>query len=87
LKYLRDKKFKRYIATGDGMTSFGRTLSGCTAKPLTGYRSNGRTFKVYLDGYNLMDMLAGNAPGFGDPWTSWRAAPKLRARSATGIQS
>jgi len=32
-------------------------------KLLTGYQSNGRTFKVHLDGYNLTDMLAGKAPG------------------------
>ena len=29
----------------------------------TGYQSNGRTFKVHLDGYDLTDMLAGKAPG------------------------
>jgi len=32
-------------------------------KLLTGYQSNGRTFKVHLDGYDLTDMLAGKAPG------------------------
>jgi arylsulfatase A-like enzyme len=31
-------------------------------KLLTGYPSNGRTFKVHLDGYDLTDMLAGKAP-------------------------
>jgi len=34
-----------------------------TQKLLTGYQSNGKTFKVHLDGYNLSDMLAGKAPG------------------------
>ena len=28
-----------------------------TEKLLTGYQSNGKTFKVHLDGYNLTDML------------------------------
>ena len=32
-------------------------------KLLTGYQSNGRTFKVHLDGYNLTDLLAGKGPG------------------------
>jgi len=32
-------------------------------KLLTGYQSNGRTFKVHLDGYDLTDMLAGKGPG------------------------
>jgi arylsulfatase A-like enzyme len=32
-------------------------------KLLIGYQANGRTFKVHLDGYNFMDMLAGKGPG------------------------
>jgi arylsulfatase A-like enzyme len=32
-----------------------------TEKLLTGYESNGRTFKVHLDGYNLTDLLAGKS--------------------------
>jgi len=34
-----------------------------TEKLLTGYKSNGKTFKVHLDGYDLTDMLAGKAAG------------------------
>jgi arylsulfatase len=34
-----------------------------TQKLLKGYQSNGKTFKVHLDGYNLTDSLAGKAPG------------------------
>jgi arylsulfatase A-like enzyme len=31
-------------------------------KLLTGYESNGKTFKVHLDGYNLTDLLSGKSP-------------------------
>ena len=34
-----------------------------TEKLLTGYESNGKTFKVHLDGYDLTDMLAGKSAG------------------------
>jgi arylsulfatase A-like enzyme len=34
-----------------------------TEKLLTGYESNGKTFKVHLDGYNLTDLLSGKGPG------------------------
>ena len=33
-----------------------------TEKLLTGYESNGKTFKVHLDGYNLTDLLSGKGP-------------------------
>jgi len=28
-----------------------------------GHQANGKTFKVYLDGYNQMDLLSGKGPG------------------------
>ena len=32
-------------------------------KLLKGHTANGKTFKVHLDGYNQMDLLAGKGPG------------------------
>ena len=32
-------------------------------KLLTGYKANGKDFKVHLDGYNQMDLLTGKGPG------------------------
>jgi hypothetical protein len=40
-------------------------------KLLTGYLSNGRTFKVHLDGYNLTDLLAGKDPGLRKEFFYW----------------
>ena len=32
-------------------------------KLVSGYQANGKTFKVHLDGYNLIDVLSGKGPG------------------------
>jgi len=48
----------------DWMPTFAAALgeTDLKGKLLTGYKANGKTFKVHLDGYNQLDMLTGKNP-------------------------
>ena len=48
-------------------------------KLLKGHEANGKTFKVHLDGYNQMDLLAGKGPGARDEIFYFDAGGNLNA--------
>lgn len=48
-------------------------------KLLKGHKANGKKFKVHLDGYNQMDLLAGKGPGARDEIFYFDAGGNLNA--------